>query len=228
MLNRIYPTVYNKSPKKEILWKKVGCALFARLKNHTIVFTKARKEKMATPNNVKFVDWLKDVNITKNVLKYVLLSMKDGLSAIPIRFLKIKELIITEIKKKFWIRSEKQENLMDMQPQKLIAKEIGKRLNAIILYVWQLNLAILSNPIIVKDVKINVCRKLITMIIQSPWMSYGFVINVMEKNIEHIYQRERLNLWTPKGDAIVQTTEETCRGEFEAVPPPRNRSVGLL
>jgi hypothetical protein len=37
---------------------------------------------------------------------------------------------------------------------------------------------------------------------------------------------ERLNLWTPvKGDAIVQTTEETCRGEFEAVPPPRNWSV---
>jgi hypothetical protein len=59
-------------------------------------------------------------------------------------------------------------------------------------------------------------------------MLYGFVQNVMVKSIGLFYQRERLNLWTPKGDAIVQTTEETCRGEFEAVPPPRNWSVGLL
>jgi hypothetical protein len=29
-------------------------------------------------------------------------------------------------------------------------------------------------------------------------------------------------------DAIVQATEETCRGEFEAVPPPRNWSVSKL
>jgi hypothetical protein len=66
------------------------------------------------------------------------------------------------------------------------------------------------------------------MIIQNPSMLYGFVQNVMVKSIGLFYQRERLNLWTPKGDAIVQTTEETCRGEFEAVPPPRNWSVGLL
>lgn len=59
-------------------------------------------------------------------------------------------------------------------------------------------------------------------------MLFGFVGNVMAKNIGGIYRRERLNLWTPKGDAIVQATEETCRGEFEAVPPPRNRSVGEL
>jgi len=40
--------------------------------------------------------------------------------------------------------------------------------------------------------------------------------------------RERLSLWTPKGDAIVQTTEETCREKPEAVFPPRNWSVGKL
>jgi hypothetical protein len=61
--------------------------------------------------------------------------------------------------------------------------------------------------------------------------SYGdkaqgkYMLNNMNPQV---YQRERLSLETPKGDAIVQTTEETCRGEFEAVPPPRNRSVGLL
>lgn len=50
----------------------------------------------------------------------------------------------------------------------------------------------------------------------------------MQKSIEYFYQRERLNLETPKGDAIVQTTEETCREKPEAVSPPRNRSVSKL
>jgi len=50
----------------------------------------------------------------------------------------------------------------------------------------------------------------------------------MEKNIDSIYQRERLSLETPQGDAIVQTTEETCRERSEAVSPPRNRSVSKL
>ena len=33
-------------------------------------------------------------------------------------------------------------------------------------------------------------------------------------------QPERLNIETPKGEATVQTTEETCRGEIEASFPP--------
>lgn len=80
----------------------------------------------------------------------------------------------------------------------------------------------------VNVVKTIVCHKFITMIIQSLLRLFGFVEIVMAKSIEQIYQRERLNLWTPTGDVIVQPTEETCRGESEAVPPPRNWSVGLL
>jgi hypothetical protein len=228
MLNLNYPTVYNKTPTKEILWKVLGYVQFARLKNHMIVFAKARKERMVILNNVKFVDLKKIGNITKESLKFFLLNTKDGRSAIQIRFLRIKEHTTTGIKKKYWKSLKNQEKKMDMQIQKPIAKEIGKRLNAIILYVWQLNLAILFDLNFVKDVKTVVRHKLITMIIPNLWTLFGYVINVMEKNIEHVDQRERLSVRTPFGDAIVQTTEETCRGELEAVPPPRNWSVSKL
>lgn len=228
MLQMMHTTVYNKSPTKEILWKKLECAQFARLKRPTVVFTKARKGKMAMQNNVKFVDWLKDENIIKNVQKYVLLNMKDGLKEIQTRLSKIKELITTVIKKESWIRLEKQEKKMDTQIQKPIAKEIRKKLIVTILSHLRLNLVNWLDLNFAKDVKTNVSLMLIMKIIQSPWMLFGFVVVVMEQSIGLIYQRERLNLWTPKGDAIVQTTEETCRGEFEAVPPPRNWSVSKL
>lgn len=213
MLNRIYPTVYNKTPEKEDLWKEVGYVLFARLKNHTVVFTKARKEKMDMANSVKFADSLKIESITKKILKNVLLNMKDGLNAIRQKFLKIKELIITGTKKKSWIRFEKKEKKMDMQILKLIEQGTGKKLNVIISSDWLLNLAFLQNLIIARNVKTNVRHKGITMIIQSLWMSFGFVEDVMEKSIEYIYQRERPSLWTPKGDAMVRSAEETGRGK---------------
>lgn len=38
------------------------------------------------------------------------------------------------------------------------------------------------------------------------------------------YHRERLNPENPQGYVIVQPTEETCRGEFEAVLPPLGKS----
>ena len=213
--------------KRSQLWKK-GYVLFARLKNRIIVFTKARKEKMDTVNNAKFADWLKEGNITRIIHKSVLLIMNDGLKEIQKRFLRIRGLTITVIKSGCWQSTKKQEKLMDMHQQKPIAKEIDKRSIAITTSLLRLNLAQLSNPISVRDAKTIVSHKHITMIMQSLWMSFGFVENVMVKSIEHIFQRERLNLQTPKGDAIVQTTEETCRGEFEAVPPPRKWSVGLL
>ena len=227
MLNRIYSPVYNNSPKRRDLWNQ-GYVLFARLKNHTMNFTKARKVKMDMPNNAKHVGLLKVENTTKRDLKSVLQNMKDGLNVIQIRFLKTKELITKEIVKRFWIRLENQEKLMDTQIQRLIVKGIDKRLNVTTMSDWQLSLDILSALNHVINVKINVGHKLITMIIQSHLKSFGFVENVTDMSIEHIYQRERLNLETSKEDAIVQTTEETCRGEFEAVPPPRNWSVGLL
>ena len=224
----MYSSVYNKTTKTEVLWKQQGYVLFARLKNYTIVFTKARKEKMVMPSNVKFVGLPKVVNTISKDLKFVLQSMKDGLNAIQTRFLRIKELIIIGIKKKSLRSLKNQEKKMDMRIQKPIDKGIEKKLNAIIMSHLRLNLDISLSPIIAKNVKTNVCHMDIIMIIRSLWKSFGFVVHVMVKNIEHIYQRERLNLWTPKGDAIVQTTEETCRGEFEAVPPPRNRSVSKL
>lgn len=48
------------------------------------------------------------------------------------------------------------------------------------------------------------------------------------KEDKFVFQRERLSLWDPKGYAIVQTTEETCRGESEAIFPPSDWSVGLV
>jgi hypothetical protein len=228
MLNNIHPAVYNKTPKKEILWKRQGCVLFARLRNHMIVFQKARKEKMATQNNVKFVVWLKTGNIIKTTLKNVLLNMKDGLIVIQIKFLKIKELITIKIKKKFWKSLKNQERKMDILIQKPIENEIGKKLNVTIMSLLRSNLDTLSNQIFVRNVRTIVSHKLITMTIPNPWTLFGFVANVMEKSIEYIYQRERLSVQTPFGDAIVQTTEETCRGELEAVPPPRNWSVSKL
>ena len=228
MLNRKYPTVYNKAPTQEILWKIQGYVLFARLKNHTIVFLKARKEKTATQNSAKYVDVKKIGNITKIILKNVLLNMKDGLIVIQIKFSRTKELIITVIKNVFWKKCENPEKKMDIEIQKPIVKGIDKKLIATTLLLWLLSWDKSKNLISAKNVKTIVRHKLIIMIIQSLWMSFGFVASVMEKSIEYIYQRERLNLQTPDGDAIVQTTEETCRGEFEAVPPPRNWSVGVL
>jgi hypothetical protein len=200
----------------------------ARLKNNTVVFTKARKEKMDTQNNVKYVDLLKVENITRAVLKSVLLNMNDGLNVIHTKFLLIKELIIKGTKKKSLKSLKNQERKMGMQILKLIAKKIGRRSNVTTMLLSRLSLDNLSNLIFVKDVKRIVCHRLTTMITPNLWKLFGCVVNVMEKSIEQICQRERLNLWTPKGDAIVQTTEETCRGEFEAVPPPRNRSVSKL
>jgi hypothetical protein len=213
MLNRIYSTVYNNTIQKEVLlWKKVEYVLFARLKNHTIVFTKARTEKMDMVNSVKFADSLKIESITKKILKNVLLNMRGGLREIHQKFLRTRELIIIEIKKKFLKSSKRQEKKMDMPQQKHIGQEIGKKLNVTTLSDWLSNLAFLKNPIIARNVKTNVCHKLITMIIQSLWMSFGFVEDVMERSIEYIYQRERPSLWTPKGDAMVRSAEETGRG----------------
>jgi len=193
-----------------------------------IVFTKARKGKMVMPNSVRYAVWLKVGNITKINPKYVLQSMKDGLKEIQIKFLRIKELITKEIKKKYWKSLKKQERKMDIETPKLIVREIWKRSNATTMWLLRLNLDILLSRIFVKNVKTIVRHKLITMIIPNHWTLFGYAEHVMEKSIEYIYQRERLNLWTPKGDAIVQTTEETCRGKFEAISPPRNRSVSKL
>jgi len=223
MLNSKYPTVYNNS-EKEALWKQ-GYVLFARLKNHMIVFTKARKEKMDTLSNVKIVAVSKDVNITRNVLKSVLQSMKDGLNAILKKSWQIKELIITGTKNKFLRSLKSQEKRMDMQIQKPIGKGIQRKLIATDLSVSLLNSARLSNQIIAKDVKTIVRHTLIIMIMTSLWKSFGYVEDVMEKSIEQNFQRERLSPETSKEDAIVQTTEETCREESEAVLPPRNWSV---
>jgi hypothetical protein len=227
MLNKTHPTVYNNSENKEKLWTQ-GYVLFARLKNHMVNFTKARKVNMDMRSNAKHVVLLKTGNTITGVKKSVLLNMKDGVNVIQKKFLKIKELITKEIEKRFWINSEKQEKTMGMHKQKRIEKEIERKLIATILSDWQLNLtksAVLNH---VKNVKFIVSHKLTTMIIQSLLKSFGFVVNVMGMSIEHINQRERLNLETSKEDAIVQTTEETCRGELEAVPPPRNWSVSLL
>lgn len=179
-------------------------------------------------NNVKFADWIKVENTTNKNQKFVLLNMKDGLKEIHKRFLKTKELIIIEIKSVFWKNCENQEKKMDIEIQKPIDQGIERRLNAITMLDWLLNLVILKNPIFVKDVKTNVCRMVIIMIIKSLWKLFGFVGNVMAKSIEYVYQRERLNLWTSKGDAIVRTMEETHREESEAVLPPRNWSVSFV
>lgn len=227
MLNNMYPTVYNNSEKRGNLWTE-GYVLFARLKNHMIVFTKAKKARMDMQNNVRFVDLKKVVNITKTIQESALKSMKDGLKEIQKRYSKIKELIITEIRKRFWRKRENHAKKMDIETQKLIEKEIDIKLIVTTLWLWLLNLVISKNPISAKNVKTIVAHMHIIMIIQSLWILFGFVENVMEKNIGYFYQRERLNLWTPKGDVIVQTTEETCRGEFEAVPSPSNWSVGKL
>lgn len=194
-----------------------------------IVFIKARKEGMAMLNSVKSVGWLGVASIIKNDQKSVLLNTKDGLNEIQKKFLKIKELITTVIRKRFWRGCVNHVKKMDIEAQKPIAKEIDTKSIVTILWLWLLNWVISKSPIIVKNVKTIVAHKLITMIIPNLWTLFGCVVHVMVKSIGYIYQRERLNLRTPiKGDAIVQTTEETCRGEFEAVPPPSNWSVGKL
>ena len=227
MLNSIHPTVYNFSKIRRNLCLQ-GYVLFARLKKNTVVFTEARKAKMVMENNAKFVGSRKVGNITKIILKSVLLNMKDGQKEILRTFSKIKDLIITGIRKGFLRNLRNHEKLIDIKIQKLIEKEIQKNVIAMNLLDWLSNWVILINQIFVKDVKKTVRHMLTTMIIKSHWMSYGFVENVMEKSIEYLYQRERLNLETSyKEDAIVQPIEETYRKESEAVLSPLLWSVSL-
>lgn len=205
MLNRIYPQ-YIITPKVGGIWTR-GYVLFARLKNHTTIFSKARKVKMAMQNNAKFAVLKKGENTTKNALISALLSMKDGPKGILTKFLSIKELIITEIKKKFWKSSKNRERKMDMQIQKHTVKGTKKKLPAIIMLVWQSNLVTLYALKYVITAKIAVRLKLITMTIQSLWKLFGFAANVMVKSIEQIYQRERLNPMDAKAYAIVRPTQ---------------------
>jgi hypothetical protein len=222
-------SVYNNSKQqRSYLWKQ-GSAQFAKKKKHTIVFIRARMEKMDMEHNVKFVDLQKVENITKTILKSVLRSMKDGVSVILRRFSKTKELIMNVIKKKFWRNCENQEKKMDMQTQKLIEREIERKLNVIITFDWLLNSVILSNLIHVIFVKINVLHTRIILTTQNLLKWFGCVENVMVKSIGEFYQRERLSLEGSKKEyTIVQTTEETCREESEVVLPPRNWSVSSL
>lgn len=206
MLNRTTPPVYNISPSQEELWIQ-GSVLFAGLKKPTIVFTKVRKEKMVTANNAKFVDWLRDASITKIIPQSVLQSMRDGQSVTLRIFSKIKELIITVIRKGFWTRLESLEKPMGMQVPKPTEKEIGKKSNVTILSDWHSDLANLSNWIIARDVKTNVSHKLIIRTTQSLSKFYGFVVNVMGKSIGQIYQRERLNPLGAKAHVIVRPAQ---------------------
>jgi len=222
------PTVYNNSEnKRSYLWNQ-GYVLFANAKNLTMNFQKARKVKMVMLNNVKHVDLSKIGNIIKDLPKLFLQNMKDGQKEIQKKFWQIKELIMKEIEKRFSQSSKKPEKLMGTIQQRNISRTTKKKLHVITMWLLQLSSAILYAQNYVTNVKLNVSQMLTTMTIQNPWKLLGFVENVMGKNIESIYQRERLSLEGSKEYAIVQTTEETCRGEFEAVPPPRNWSVGKL
>jgi len=179
-------------------------------------------------NNVKFVGLKKVENITRTIQKFVLPRMKDGVKEIQIRFSKTKELIMSVIRKEFWRKQENRERPMDMQILKRIENEIEKKSIVIFMFDWLLNLEILLNHPIAKFVKMIVSHMLIIMTIQNLLKWFGCVEHVMELSIEDLCQRERLSLEGSKEYAIVQTTEETCRGEFEAIPPPRNWSVGKL
>jgi len=227
MLTGIYPLVYNDTPQRSDLWKQ-GHVLVARLKNHTVIFTNARREKMAMQSNAKYADWLKIGNITKKNLRSFLQNMKDGLREILKRFLSTRELITKEIVKESWRNLKNQEKKMDTQQRKLIERGIRGRLKRTIMWHLPLNLVILLDLKHVINVKKSVSHKLTIMIMKSHWKLFGFVQNVMEKSIGYVYQRERLNLETSNEDVIVQTTEETCRGELEAAFPPRNWSVSKL
>lgn len=209
------------------LWTQ-GYVLFANLRNLTVNFQKARKEKTVMQSNVKHVVLSKIGNIIKNLPRSFLQNMKDGQKEIQKRFWQIKGLTTKGIEKRFLRSSKKPEKLMDTTQQKNISRTTKKKLPVTTMWLWQLSSAISYALNHVTIVKLNVSQMLTTMIIQNPWKLPGFVENAMEKNIVSIYQRERLSLETPKGDAIVQTTEETCRGEFEAIPPPRNWSVSKL
>jgi len=209
------------------LWIQ-GYVLFASLRNLTVNFQKARKVKMVMLNNVKHVVLSKIGNIIKNLPRSFLLNMKDGQRRIQKRFWQIKELTMKGIVKRFLRSLKKPEKLMDTTQQKNISRTIKTKLHVTTMWRLQLSSAISYAQNHVTIVKLNVSQMLTTMIIQSPWKLLGYVENVMEKSIDSIYQRERLSLETPKGDAIVQTTEETCREIPEAVTPPRNRSVSKL
>lgn len=227
MMNSNYLQYIITPKQRRNLWI-LGYVLFANSRNLTVNFQKTRKVKMVMLNNVKHVVLSKIGNIIKNVPKLFLPNMKDGQKEIQKRFWQIRELIMKEIEKRFLQSLKKPEKLMDTTQQKNISRIIKKKLLVTIMWLSQLNSAILNAQIHVTIVKLNVSLMLTTMTIQNLWKSLGFVENAMEWSIESIYQRERLSLETPKGDAIVQTTEETCRGEFEAVPPPRNWSVSKL
>lgn len=227
MLNRTYQQYIITPQKMENLWTQ-GYVLFARLKNHTIIFIRAKKERMDIQNNARYVVLQKVENITKNVLKFVLLNMKDGLREILIKFLSIRELIIIGIKKKSWKSSKNLERKMDMRTQKHTGKGTKKRLHATIMWLWQSSLVILYALKHAIGAKIIVRHKLITMIIQSPWKLFGFVANVMEKSIEQIYQRERLNPMGAKAHAIVRSTQRKVLRLAEMTNPffPRGNKAG--
>ena len=67
----------------------------------------------------------------------------------------------------------------------------------------------------------NVHVKSLLIDLEAYGISYG-------DRAEGASHRDRLSEETSNMDAIVKTTEETCRGEFEAVSPPRNWSVSKL
>lgn len=219
MLNRISPAVYNETLKMEFSWIQQEYALFARLKNHTIVSQEARKEKMDMPSNAKYVDWLKIGNITRKILKSFLQNMKDGLNEIRKTFSKTKEHITNAIKNESWKNCESQEKQTDIEIQKPIVKEIGKRLIVTILLLWQLSWVISKNLISVRNAKTIVCLMPITMIIPNLWMLFGYVENVMEKSIEYLYQRERLNPTGAKAHAIVRPAQRKVLRSAEMTDP---------
>lgn len=227
MLNSMNLQYITTPISKGALWKK-GFVLFAWLKNHMENFTKARKGSLDMRSDAKHVDLLKAANITKDGRKSVLQNMKDGQKETQRKFWQTSELIITGIKKRFLKSSKNPERSMDMPSQRHIGKKTRKRLHVTTMCQWQSNLAILSVLNHAITVKFIVNHMLTTMTTQSRWKLSGFVEYVMGKSIEQIFQRERLSLETAQADAIVQTTEETCREKFEVISPPRNRSVSKL
>src|SRR5271169_922882 len=97
MMNYTYPQSIINPPKMENLWNQ-GYVQFAALKKHMTSSARAKKEKTVMQSSARFAGSLKDENIIKNALTFVLLNMKDGLREIQTKFSSIKELIITGTK----------------------------------------------------------------------------------------------------------------------------------
>lgn len=184
-----------------------GSVLFARLKNHIAVFTKARKARTDMQSNAKYVVLKRDVNITKNVLRSVLQNMKDGLKEILKRFLRTKEHITTGIENGFSQKCERIREKINMPLLRNTGKETDKSLTVTTMWLWQSNLAILFAQTNAINVKLNANLMPITMIIQSLWKLLGSVVNVMEKSIEYLFQRERLNPMGAQAHVIVRPTQ---------------------